>query len=110
MENLEHCKSELVQLRERVDKIEESIASTLLNVLQGLKGSDDGKDGGLYEKVRKLHEEQAALRSVIVKMETTVAALEASKQQVTGGAKTIEWLISGGAGGLIGWLASMGSK
>lgn len=110
MENIEQVRGELMLLRERMDKVEESISDTLINVLQGLKGSDDGKDGGLYEKVRNLREEQATLRASVVRLEATVAQLEAGKEQVKGGAKTIEFLLSGGAGGLLGWLLSMAAK
>lgn len=110
MENIEQIRGELVLLRERMDRVEESISDTLIKVLQGLKGSDDGKDGGLYEKVRKLHEEQASLRGSVIKLELAVAQLEAGKEQVKGGAKTIEFLLSGGAGGLLAWFASMAAK
>jgi len=110
MENLEHVHRELTQLRERMDKVEQSISDTLINVLKGLKGSDDGKDVGLYDKVRRLHDEQTKLRANIGKLEISVAQIEASKEQVKGGAATIKFLLSGGAGGLLAWLASMAAK
>lgn len=102
--------AEMAQLRDRLDKIESNISQALLSVLHGLKGSDDGKDGGLYEKVRKLTEELAVVRFSLSKLELAVAQLETSRQQVSGGAQTLKWLLSGSAGGLLAWLASMASK
>jgi hypothetical protein len=104
-----HVKASLAGLDGRVEQVEGQLANTLLAVLKGLKGSDDGTTDGLYEGVRKLRVEQSAMHQRIEGLATTVAQHEKDKNEVVGGARTLHLLVVLGSG-LLAWLITHLSK
>lgn len=102
----EQMKVDLAALDLRLAQAERQLTTTLLNIMQGLKGSDDGKDGGLYENVRKLGVEQAALRTRLDLMASTVNQHEQDKQQIVGGTKTLYAAVVA-ISGLVSYLVSL---
>ena len=101
--------SELASQRERISQMEEQVANTLLAVLQGLKGSDDGKGEGLYESVRKLQNELHKLHLRVEAIAATVGQHESDKNQVIGGSKAAHLIVVLGSG-LLAWLITRYSK
>lgn len=104
-----HLKDSLAGLDGRVEQVERQLAQTLLSVLKGLKGSDDGKDDGLYESVRKLRSEQSLLHAKIESTASMVALHEKTHNEVAGGARALHIIVVLGSG-LMAWIVTHLSK
>jgi len=116
---LDATRVEWAKLAERVALLEKQMHDTMLEILRGLKGTDDGTRQGLYDQMRSTVSERARLGSRITETQLQVTALaakvadhETDRQQVIGGGRAIWFMISGAAaiGGFAGWLVSMSGK
>lgn len=117
--DLTAARMDWAKLAERVGLLEKQQHDTLLEILKGLKGTDDGARQGLYDQMRSTVSDMARLGARITEMQLQVTALaakvsdhETDRQRVIGGGKAV-WLLISGAGALgafVGWLISTGSK
>lgn len=108
---------EIAQLSTRVASLENQYQTTLLSVLKGLKGSDDGDGLGLYERVRSISTMQQALMARfetwesnatarIVALEKAYAEHAAEKQAVIFSGKAL-WFVVVAVSGMIAFLVSL---
>ncbi len=116
---LDGSRIEWAKLAERIALLEKQMHDTMLEVLRGLKGPDDGTGQGLYEQMRASMGEISRLGARLTDIQLQVNALaakvtdhETDRQQVIGGGRAVWFIISGAAtiGAFIGWLLSVGSK
>lgn len=108
-ESVSELRASLFALDGRVEQLERQFSQTLMAVVKGLKGSDDGSTDGLYESVRKLRAEQASLHAKVSAVESTVGQHERDKNQVIGGGKATHLIVILGSG-LLAWLITRFGK
>lgn len=117
--DLTTARMDWAKLAERVALLEKQQHDTLLEILKGLKGTDDGARQGLYDQMRTTVSDMTRLGARITETNLQVTALaakvadhETDRQRAIGGGKAVWFLISGAGaiGALLGWLISAGIK
>jgi len=108
--------SDLTAMDARLTRVEDDYQKTLMAVLKGLKGGDDGTSEGLYENVRRLRVEQASLHEKVAALHKTVSELndtvdvhEKDKQRVIGGGYAL-WLTVSAVSALVTVIITMMMK
>ena len=108
--DLDQVKAELLRLSDRVTHLEVQMRSTMLEILKGLKGPDDGTRQGLYDQMRSVMADVARIQLQMNSIAASLSEHEKDRQRVIGGGKTLWFIVSGsaGIGALLGWLLSSG--
>lgn len=90
----------LEALEKQCDSFQE-VGATLLTILEGLKGPDNGARVGLFEQVRGLEAEVKHLRSEIQGLVGSVKILEETRQRLIG-----VYVVGGLVGGIVSFAVS----
>jgi len=105
-EEIEILRREIHAQSLRIANLEGQFQTTLLSVLKGLKGSDDGSGDGLYERVRSINQMQMTLLNRLAAVEKLVGEHDMDKKAVILSGRTL-WFAVTLVAGLVAWLVSL---